>query len=273
MTEESDSMTASRPMLRPRMIAVANQKGGVGKTTTAINLGAAFAERGYETLLIDLDPQGNASTGLGCDVTDRTFTIHDVISGEVSLLDSFCETSQQRLRLVPASHKLSSFEMALANQEDRLNLLKDILFEDNNLHDEFSYVLFDCPPALNLLTLNAMVAAHSVLAPLQAEFFALQGLSQLISSMRQVRQSANPHIHLEGVVLTMFDRRNNLSRQVESDARQNLQQLVFKTVIPRAVRLSEAPSHGLPALHYDTRSAGSTAYRELADEILRNHTK
>lgn len=257
----------NRPNL-PRIIAVANQKGGVGKTTTAINLGAALAQTGRKTLIIDLDPQGNASTGLGFGPKDREYSVHGVISKEVSLRNAIRQASSGNLYLLPSSEQLSSADIALVNEERRLYLLADALSEGDMKDLEFSYVLIDCPPSLNLLTLNAMVASKSILAPLQAEFFALEGLVQLIGSMRQVRSAANPLLHLEGVLLTMIDRRNNLSRQVERDARENLKKLVFNTVIPRTVKLSEAPSHGLPALIYAQHSTGSVAYRKLADEML-----
>lgn len=252
----------------PKIIAVVNQKGGVGKTTTAMNIGAAIAERGIKTVIIDLDPQGNASTGLGYDPKDRLITIQNVIAGKASINESVFPARPENLYLIPSSHQLSSTDITMANEERRLWFLKDQLSRSDLNHLEMKYVLIDCPPSINLLTLNAMVAADTLLVPLQAEFFALEGLSQLILSMREVRRSANPSLHLEGVVLTMVDRRNNLSQQVENDARKHLKNLVFKTVIPRSVRLSEAPSHGVPALIYDSRSTGSKAYRSLAVEIL-----
>ena len=269
MTEYPETAGAG-PDGTPRIIAVANQKGGVGKTTTAINLGAALAEDGVRTVIIDLDPQGNASTGLGFDPQDRGLSIHDVMAGDANLGDAVRAAETGDLFLAPSSHELVSADMAMADSERRLWFLADALSGDDLRKLNAAYVLIDCPPSLNLLTLNAMVAAHSILVPLQAEFFALEGLSQLIRSMREVRGSANPQLHLEGVLLTMIDRRNNLSRQVEKDARQNLRKLVFETVIPRTVRLSEAPSHGMSALLYDKRSAGSLAYRSLAGEIRRN---
>ncbi len=270
---ESPGPAGLKPDGKPGIIAVANQKGGVGKTTTAVNLGAALAEAGAKTVVIDLDPQGNASTGLGFDPEDRELSIHDVIAGRAPLRDAVRAAGMDELFLAPSCHQLSSADIAMANEERRLWFLADALSGDDLENLNAEYVLIDCPPSLSLLTLNAMVAAHSVLAPLQAEFYALEGLSQLISSMREVRKSANPRIHLEGVLLTMVDRRNNLSRQVEKDARKHLGKLVFETVIPRTVRLSEAPSHGLPVLLYDRRSAGSAAYRRLAGEILRNRAK
>lgn len=253
-----------------RIIAVANQKGGVGKTTTTINLATAFAEVGIKTVVVDFDPQGNASTGLGFGLNDRKLTIDDVISGNSSLSDAVVRAHLDKLYLLPSSQRLSSADIAMVNEERRLSFLADAFDAGDMERLQAAYVLIDCPPSLNLLTLNAMVASHSILAPLQAEFFALEGLVQLIGTMRKVRQSANPKLHLEGVLLTMVDKRNNLSRQVENDARENLKKLVFDTVIPRTVKLSEAPSHGLPALIYDKNSKGSIAYRNLAAEILQN---
>lgn len=254
----------------PKIIAVANQKGGVGKTTTTMNIGAALAEKGIKTLIIDLDPQGNASTGLGFDSEHREATIQNVLAGNIQLKDAICPACPDNLFVIPSSHELSSADITLAKEERRLRYLADELSMDDLRNLTIKFVLIDCPPSLSLLTLNAMVAAHSVLVPLQAEFFALEGLSQLIRSMREVRKSANPRLHLEGVVLTMVDRRNNLSRQVENDARKHLKNLVYNTVIPRGVKLSEAPSHGLPALLYAPKSSGSEAYRNLAIEILKS---
>ncbi len=257
----------------PRIIAVANQKGGVGKTTTAINLGASLAKAGAHTLLIDLDPQGNASTGLGFTPKDRALSVHEVMSKKTNLQEAIQKSPLDNLYLLPSSEQLSSADIALVNEERRLFFLADALSDTEVNRINVSYILIDCPPSLNILTLNAMVASSSILAPLQAEFFALEGLAQLIGSMRQVRSVANPLLHLEGVLLTMIDRRNNLSRQVERDARQNLQQLVFDTVIPRTVKLSEAPSHGLPALLYAQNSKGSVAYKNLAEEMLGRNTQ
>ena len=253
---------------RTRIIAVANQKGGVGKTTTAINLGAALAEAGQNVLLIDLDPQGNASTGLGVSPHDRTVTTYDFLLGDASPAAAIQRTEVARLSLIPATTDLSSADIELISNEKRSYLLFDALRQLSMDDFRFDYILIDCPPSLNILTVNAMVASHSVIVPLQSEFFALEGLSQLMLTIREVRQSANKSLRIEGVVLTMYDRRNNLSQQVEADARDNLGDLVFKTVIPRNVRLSEAPSYAMPALSYDSQSAGSTAYRALASEIL-----
>lgn len=252
----------------PRIMAVANQKGGVGKTTTAINLGAALAETGRKVLLIDLDPQGNASTGLGIPPEDRDITTYDFILGDATPTDAILPTSVPNLSIIPATTDLSSADIALIANEKRSFLLYDALRGPQMEPFELDYILIDCPPSLNILTVNAMVAAHSVLVPLQSEFFALEGLSQLMLTLRDVRQAANANLRIEGVVLTMYDRRNNLSGQVEADARENLGDLVFKTVIPRNVRLSEAPSFAMPVLGYDSASSGSTAYRNLAAELL-----
>lgn len=253
----------------PRIIAVTNQKGGVGKTTTAINLGAALAAEGKHVLLVDLDPQGNASTGLGLDARSRRFTTYDLLLDDAPLSDVLHHTGVEGLLLAPATTDLSSADIELVSNEKRSFLLRDALRQPAIDEYELDYVLIDCPPSLNLLTVNAMVAAHSVLVPLQSEFFALEGLSQLMLTIREVRQAANSDLRIEGVVLTMYDKRNNLSRQVEADARENLGELVFRTVVPRNVRVSEAPSFAVPVLQYDPASKGSVAYRNLASELIR----
>lgn len=255
-------------MSEPRIIAIANQKGGVGKTTTAINLAAALCELGCRILLVDLDPQGNASTGLGIEVSGRGLTTYDLLIEEVPVRDVMRETSVSGLWICPANTDLSSADMALVANEKRSFLLHDALRHPSIDAGRFDFVLIDCPPSLSLLTVNAMVAAHSVLVPLQAEFFALEGLSQLMLTIRQVRQGPNPNLRIEGVALTMHDGRNNLSQLVEADARATLGEVVFSTVIPRNVRVSEAPSYGQPVLAYDPASKGSRAYRTLASEIL-----
>lgn len=252
----------------PKIIAVANQKGGVGKTTTTINLGAALAEAGRRVLLVDLDPQGNASTGLGVEQEDRDITTYDLLAGDATLDDAIQETNLDNLSIIPATTDLSSADIELISNEKRSFLLHDALRQIDIDRYGFDYILIDCPPSLNILTVNAMVAANSVVVPLQSEFFALEGLSQLMLTIRDVRQTANPNLRIEGVALTMYDSRNNLSQQVEMDARDNLGDLVFKTVIPRNVRLSEAPSFALSVLQYDPNSKGSQAYRALADEII-----
>ncbi len=252
----------------PKIIAVVNQKGGVGKTTTAINLGAALAELGFHVLLVDLDPQGNASTGLGVAKENRQLTTYDLLLDDAPLQDVVQKTDIDGLWVAPATTDLSSADIEMVANEKRSFLLHDALRQKAIDRYELDYVLIDCPPSLSLLTVNAMVAAHSVLVPLQSEFYALEGLSQLLLTVREIRETANPDLRIEGVVLTMFDGRNNLSKQVEDDARANLGDVVFETVIPRNVRISEAPSFALPVLEYDSASKGSQAYRALANEIV-----
>ncbi len=258
---------------RPKIIAIANQKGGVGKTTTAINLGTALAAVGKTVLLIDIDPQGNASTGLGVTADQRDLTTYDLLLSDAVIEDVVCETQVPNLLIAPATTDLSSADVELAGNDERAVKLRNILHSANLDAFDLDYIVIDCPPSLNLLTVNAMVAAHSVLVPLQCEFFALEGLSQLMISIREVRQTINPDLRIEGVVLTMYDSRNNLSRQVEQDVRSNLGDLVYSTIIPRNVRLSEAPSFAMPALLYDHTSKGSIAYQKLAAEILRRHSE
>lgn len=257
----------------PRIIAVANQKGGVGKTTTTINLAAALVETGLRVLVVDLDPQGNASTGLGIEASDRGLTTYDLLVDDAPLTGVIRQTEIEDLCIIPATVDLSSADIELFANEKRSFLLHDALRQTAMDEYDWDYVLIDCPPSLNLLTVNAMVASHSVLVPLQSEFFALEGVTQLLLTIREIRQSANPDLRIEGIVLTMFDRRNNLSQQVEQDARDNLGELVFQTKIPRNVRVSEAPSFALPVLNYDTNSLGAQAYRALAEEILNKHHK
>lgn len=252
----------------PKIIAITNQKGGVGKTTTTINLGAALAEAGKSVLLVDLDPQGNASTGLGIDKNDRELSTYDLLLEEAPLVDVLQETDVENLLVAPATTDLSSADIELVSNEKRSHLLHDALHSPDLADLKLDYILIDCPPSLNLLTVNALVSADSVLIPLQSEFFALEGLSQLMMTVREVRQTANTNLRIEGIVLTMYDARNNLSRQVEADARDNLGDLVFKTIIPRNVRVSEAPSFALPVLIYDPFSKGSEAYRALAAELI-----
>jgi chromosome partitioning protein len=260
----------SRPK-GPKIIAIANQKGGVGKTTTTINLAAALAEKGEKVLVIDLDPQGNASTGLGIALDDREFTTYELLLEDVDLKQVILKTNTENLFIVPATVDLSSADLELLSNEKRSFLLHDALRQTQMDAFGFSYILIDCPPSLNLLTVNAMIGAHSVLVPLQSEFFALEGLSQLMLTIREVRQSGNKDLRIEGVVLTMYDRRNNLSQQVEQDARENLGDLVFKTIVPRNVRVSESPSFAMPVLAYDSQSKGAKAYRELAAELIHNN--
>ena len=258
-------------IIRPRIVAVANQKGGVGKTTTAINLAAALVERGLQVLVVDLDPQGNASTGLGIAVAARDLTSYDMLMDEALVVDVMRATAFPGLSIIPANADLASADMDLVSNEKRSFLLHDALRHPSAEALGLDVVLIDCPPSLSLLTVNALVAADAVLVPLQAEFFALEGLSQLMLTIREVRQTANASLRIEGVVLTMYDRRNNLAQQVEADVRATLGDLVFRTVIPRNVRVSEAPSHALPVLAYDSGSKGSEAYRSLAAEMAARH--
>ena len=255
---------------QPRTIAIVNQKGGVGKTTTTINLGAALAESGRRVLIIDLDPQGNASTGLA--VEDRSKTTYDLLLEGADLADVVQNTAIEHLSIAPATTDLSSADMEMMNNEGRSFLLRNALTK-GDVAKNFDVVLIDCPPSLSLLTVNAMVAANSILVPLQSEFFALEGLSQLLLTVRQIRIAANPGLRIEGVVLTMFDGRNNLAQQVEADARETLGELVFRTIVPRNVRVSEAPSFGQSVLTYDSGSKGSLAYRALAQELTGETTE
>jgi chromosome partitioning protein len=254
---------------KPRILVVANQKGGVGKTTTAINLGTALAAVGEPTLVIDIDPQGNASTGLGIHRQDRKLTTYEVLTGEARLAEAIVATRIPGLSLVPATVDLSGAELELASMPRRNFILKDAL-EEYSVHGEnkFSYILIDCPPSLTLLTLNAMAAADAVMVPLQCEFFALEGLSQLMKTIELVREKLNPTLEIQGIVLTMFDKRNKLSDQVAADVRETLGEKVYTTMIPRNVRVSEAPSHGVPVLVYDLRCPGSQAYIKLAGELI-----
>src|SRR6476660_1068974 len=256
--------------VRPRTLAIANQKGGVGKTTPAINLGTALAAIGEHVLIVDLDPQGNASTGLGIERKSRRTSTYDVLTGASPMRDAVLPTTVPRLSIAPSTLDLSGLELEIGQQRDRAFRLRNALRQLNNgprAHD-FTYVLVDCPPSLNLLTVNAMAAADSILVPLQCEFFALEGLSQLLKTVEQVKNTPNPTLSIHGIVLTMYDSRNNLSSQVVADVRQFMGSKVYETMIPRNVRISEAPSYGKPVLVYDLKCVGSEAYLRLATEII-----
>ena len=254
----------------PRVIALANQKGGVGKTTTAINLGTALAAIGEKVLIVDLDPQGNASTGLGIDRKDRKISTYDLLIGEATVEETAVATAVPRVSVTPSTLDLLGIELEISNWPDRTFRLREALFGQpgSSRVRNYTYVLVDCPPSLNLLTINALAAAHSILVPLQCEFFALEGLSQLLSTVEQVKQTLNPELSIHGIVLTMYDSRNNLSGQVVADVRKHMGEAVYETIIPRNVRVSEAPSYGKPVLLYDFKCSGSQAYLRLAAEII-----
>jgi chromosome partitioning protein len=265
VADETPPIEPKRPA---RVLVVANQKGGVGKTTTAINLGTALAAVGQPTLVIDLDPQGNASTGLGIPRADRKVSSYDVLMNGTPLKDAVVPTRIPGLSIVPAVVDLAGVEVELVSQPRRNFRLKDALAALAETGPQFAYVLIDCPPSLNVLTVNAMAAADAAVVPLQCEFFALEGLTQLLKTIELVRGGLNPRLEIQGIILTMFDKRNNLSDQVAADVRAHLGDKVYQTVIPRNVRISEAPSHGLPALVYDLRCPGSQAYIKLAGELI-----
>jgi chromosome partitioning protein len=262
---------APKPAGQPRILALANQKGGVGKTTTAINLGTALAAIGERVLVVDLDPQGNASTGLGIDRRSRNVSTYDVLIGEAPLREAVVSTAVPRLHIAASTMDLSGLELELGSARDRAFRLRDAiaaLNTDAGENNDYTYVLIDCPPSLNLLTVNAMAASDAILVPLQCEFFALEGLSQLLQTVEQVRSTLNPNLSIHGIVLTMFDSRNNLSNQVVADVRQFMGSKVYNTMIPRNVRISEAPSYGKPVLVYDLKCVGSEAYLKLATEVI-----
>lgn len=257
-----------------RVLVLANQKGGVGKTTTAINLGTALAAMGERVLIIDLDPQGNASTGLGIERADRKLSTYDVLNGDATLADIARETGVPRLLVAPSTIDLAGLEVEIAGHSDRTTRLKKALevlaAEQGEIAsgERLTYVLIDCPPSLNLLTINAMAAGDSVVVPLQCEFFALEGLSQLLTTVEEVRGALNPRLTIHGIILTMFDSRNSLASQVVADVRNFMGDKVYETVIPRNVRVSESPSHGKPVLLYDLKCSGSQAYLKLASEVI-----
>lgn len=262
--------------MAPRILTLANQKGGVGKTTTAINLATALAAIGERVLIIDLDPQGNASTGIGVDRSARDVSSYDLMVGEANIAQAAVMTSVPNVAIVPSTLDLLGVELTIAQHADRAFRLRDALKAIDLLRINerpVTYVLIDCPPSLNLLTINSLVAADAVLVPLQCEFFALEGLSQLLQTIEGIRSTLNPRLSIQGVVMTMYDKRNNLSEQVLADVRSEMGDLVYDTVIPRNVRLSEAPSYGKPALLYDLKCAGSQAYLRLATEVIRRERR
>lgn len=265
---------------KPRILTVANQKGGVGKTTTAINLGTALAAIGESVLIIDMDPQGNASTGIGVDYQERQVSMYDVMVAEASLQQALKETAVPRLWVAPATLDLLGVDVQIASARDRnfrvrmaLNKYISRAQAGETGYLDFSYVLIDCPPSLNLLTVNAMAASDAILVPLQCEFFALEGLSQLLSTIEQVKEQLNQELNIHGIVLTMYDARNNLSAQVVEDVRSHMGELVYDTIIPRNVRVSEAPSYGKPVLLYDLKCSGSQAYLRLASEVIQRERR
>ena len=268
MAEPVDALTTTQSATGAgsRILAVANQKGGVGKTTTAVNLATALAAIHKKVLIIDLDPQGNASTGLGVDRVARQETTYNLLIGDAHIADVITPTMVPGLSVAPSSVDLSGAELELIDAPRREYRLKSVLAEVSN---DFDYILIDCPPALGLLTLNAFCAAHSVLVPLQCEFYALEGLSHLVKTVNRIKRAFNSELEIQGVVLTMYDRRNNLSDMVAADVRNHFGDKVYETVIPRNVRVSEAPSYGKPVLLYDWRCAGSQAYIHLASEVLK----
>lgn len=248
-----------------RIIAIANQKGGVGKTTTAINLSACLAEKGQKVLAIDMDPQGNMSSGLGLDKGSIDKTIYDMILGEIDVEDVINKGTIENLDILPSNVDLSAVEIELIDEENKEFIVKNSI---QKVRDNYDFVIIDCPPSLSLLTINAMTTADSVLVPIQCEYYALEGLSQLIRTVELVRDRLNPALNIEGVVFTMYDARTNLSLQVVENVKDNLQQNIYKTIIPRNIRLAEAPSYGMPINMYDPKSAGAESYMQLADEVI-----
>lgn len=250
-----------------RIIAIANQKGGVGKTTTSVNLSACLAEAGKKVLIVDLDPQGNTTSGLGIDKNELEKTVYEVIGGELDIREGIIDDLFENLSLLPANRNLSGAEIELITTENMQFIVKEKL---GQVRDEYDYIILDCPPALGMLTVNAMTAADSVLVPIQCEFYALDGLSQLLYTIELIKKNLNPDLYMEGVVFTMYDARTNLSLQVVENVKDNLTQNIYKTIIPRNVRLAEAPSHGLPINLYDSKSTGAESYRLLAEEVMSN---
>lgn len=248
-----------------RIIAVANQKGGVGKTTTAINLSSCLAEKGKKVLAVDMDPQGNMTSGLGVDKNSVENTIYDLIIGESGIEEVLRKNIMKNLDIIPANIDLSAAEIELIDVEDKEYIVRNVI---NDIKDNYDYIIIDCPPSLSMLTINAMTTATSVLVPIQCEYYALEGLSQLIHTVDLVRDRLNPELEIEGVVFTMYDARTNLSLQVVENVKDNLHQNIYKTIIPRNIRLAEAPSYGIPINEYDPKSAGSESYMRLAEEVI-----
>ncbi len=248
-----------------RIIAIANQKGGVGKTTTTINLSAALAEAGKQVLTIDIDPQGNTTSGLGVDKNSVERTIYDLILGECSIEESVIVSDFENLYLIPSNVDLAGAEIELIGIQDKEFIVKRAV---EQIRNDYDFIIIDCPPSLNMLTINAMTTADTILVPIQCEYYALEGLSQLLHTINLVKERLNPNLDMEGVVFTMYDARTNLSLQVVENVKNNLHQKIYKTIIPRNVRLAEAPSHGLPITVYDTKSAGAESYRLLAEEVI-----
>lgn len=248
-----------------RIIAIANQKGGVGKTTTAINLSACLAEKGKKVLTIDIDPQGNCTSGLGVDKSELEYTVYDLILSRCSLEDCLVENAIENVSVIPSSINLAGAEIELIGIEDKEYILKEYI---DKIRDNYDYIIIDCPPSLNTLTVNAMTTANSVLVPIQCEYYALEGLTQLLHTINLVSERLNPDLYMEGVVFTMFDARTNLSLEVVENVKENLNQTIYKSIIPRNVKLAEAPSHGKPINLYDPKCSGTEAYRDLAEEVI-----
>lgn len=248
-----------------RVIAIANQKGGVGKSTTTINLGSCLAEMGKRVLVIDIDPQGNTTSGLGIDKNGSENTLYELLLGEADIKECILPEIQQSLSLIPSNMELAGAEIELIGIENKEYILREAVKE---IHDDFDFMIMDCPPSLSMLTINAMTAADSIIVPIQCEYYALEGLSQLVHTIHLVQDRLNPRLEIEGVVFTMYDARTNLSLEVVENVKDNLKQNIYKTIIPRNVRLAEAPSHGMPINIYDARSAGAESYRLLAEEVI-----